>query len=60
MRAHPTPERVADINVGRLEQAALLPLQGEAYLIGAGETVAKGELDIEDLPEARPSRRRRN
>ncbi len=49
MRAHPTPERVANMNVASLNKRRFSRSKA-AYLIGAGETVAKGELDIEGLP----------
>jgi len=49
MRAHPTPERVADLSVATLNKHRFSRSKA-AYLIGAGEKVAKGELDIEGLP----------
>jgi AraC family transcriptional regulator of adaptative response / DNA-3-methyladenine glycosylase II len=49
MRAHPTPERVANLNVATLNKHRFSRSKA-AYLIGAGETVAKGVLDIEGLP----------
>jgi AraC family transcriptional regulator of adaptative response / DNA-3-methyladenine glycosylase II len=49
MRAHPTPERVANLNVVTLNKHRFSRSKA-AYLIGAGETVAKGALDIEGLP----------
>jgi AraC family transcriptional regulator of adaptative response / DNA-3-methyladenine glycosylase II len=49
MRAHPTPERVANMNVATLNKHRFSRSKA-AYLIGAGEKVAKGELDIEGLP----------
>src|ERR1700761_4076419 len=49
MRAHPTPERVANMNVATLNKRRFSRSKA-AYLIGAAETVAKGELDIEGLP----------
>ncbi|MEP6829740.1 MAG: Ada metal-binding domain-containing protein [Rhizomicrobium sp.] len=49
MRAHPTPERVANLNVATLNKHRFSRSKA-AYLIGAGETVAKGALDIEGLP----------
>jgi AraC family transcriptional regulator of adaptative response / DNA-3-methyladenine glycosylase II len=49
MRAHPTPERVANLNVVTLNKHRFSRSKA-AYLIGAGETVAKGVLDIEGLP----------
>jgi AraC family transcriptional regulator of adaptative response / DNA-3-methyladenine glycosylase II len=48
MRAHPTPERVANLNVVTLNKHRFSRSKA-AYLIGAGETVAKGVLDIEGL-----------
>jgi AraC family transcriptional regulator of adaptative response / DNA-3-methyladenine glycosylase II len=48
MRAHPTPERVANLNVATLNKHRFSRSKA-AYLIGAGETVAKGVLDIEGL-----------
>ena len=50
MRAHPTPERVADMSVAALNKRRFSRSKA-AYLIGAAETVAKGRLDIENLPQ---------
>jgi AraC family transcriptional regulator, regulatory protein of adaptative response / DNA-3-methyladenine glycosylase II len=49
MWAHPTPERVANLSVAALNKRRFSRSKA-AYLIGAGETVAKGALDIEGLP----------
>jgi AraC family transcriptional regulator, regulatory protein of adaptative response / DNA-3-methyladenine glycosylase II len=49
MRAHPTPERVANMSVAALNKRRFSRSKA-AYLIGAAEAVAKGKLDIEDLP----------
>jgi len=49
MRAHPTPKRVADMSVPALNKRRFSRSKA-AYLIGAAEAVAKGELDIEGLP----------
>jgi AraC family transcriptional regulator of adaptative response / DNA-3-methyladenine glycosylase II len=49
MRTHPTPERVADMSVAALNKRRFSRSKA-AYLIGAAESVAKGELDIEGLP----------
>jgi AraC family transcriptional regulator of adaptative response / DNA-3-methyladenine glycosylase II len=49
MRAHPTPERVADLSVAKLH-ARRFSRSKAAYLIGAAQAVAKGELDVENLP----------
>ena len=49
MRAHPTPERVANISVAKLNARRFSRSKAQ-YLIGAAEAVAKGELDIEGLP----------
>ncbi|HKU64980.1 MAG TPA: Ada metal-binding domain-containing protein [Rhizomicrobium sp.] len=50
MRAHPTPERVADIGVSAL--AARRYSRSKArYLVDAAQAVAGGKLDIENLGE---------
>ena len=49
MRAHPTPERVANMNAQTLNKRRFSRSKAN-YLIGAAETVAKGKLDIENLP----------
>ncbi len=49
MRAHPTPERVADLTIAKLH-ARRYSRSKAKYLIGASEAVAKGELDLESLP----------
>ena len=49
MRAHPTPERVANMNIQALNKRRFSRSKA-AYLIGAAEAVAKGKLDIEGLP----------
>ena len=49
MRAHPTPERVADLSVANLHARRYSRSKAQ-YLIGAAEAIAKGELDIESLP----------
>lgn len=49
MRAHPTPERVANMSVTVLNKRRFSRSKA-AYLIGAAESVAKGSLDIESLP----------
>jgi AraC family transcriptional regulator of adaptative response / DNA-3-methyladenine glycosylase II len=48
MLAHPTPERVADMSVAILNKRRFSRSKA-AYLIGAAEKVANGELDIEGL-----------
>jgi 3-methyladenine DNA glycosylase/8-oxoguanine DNA glycosylase len=50
MRAHPTPERVANLDVSTLN-ARRYSRSKARYLIDAAAAVAKGELDIEKLPE---------
>jgi AraC family transcriptional regulator of adaptative response / DNA-3-methyladenine glycosylase II len=50
MRAHPTPERIADLDVATLN-ARRYSRSKARYLIDAAAAVAKGELDIEKLPE---------
>ena len=60
MRAHPTPERVADISVAALHGAALFPLQGaisDRRGAGGGRGRARHR---KPAATARPSRRRRN
>ena len=49
MRAHPTPEQVANMNVASLNKRRFSRSKA-AYLIGAGETVAKGALISKSLP----------
>jgi AraC family transcriptional regulator, regulatory protein of adaptative response / DNA-3-methyladenine glycosylase II len=49
MRTHPTPERVANMDVATLNKHHFSRSKA-AYLIGAGEAVAKGTLDVESLP----------
>ena len=49
MRAHPTPERVADLSVAKLHARRYSRSKAQ-YLIGAAEAIAKGELDLESLP----------
>jgi AraC family transcriptional regulator, regulatory protein of adaptative response / DNA-3-methyladenine glycosylase II len=49
MRAHPTPDRVANMSVAALNKRRFSRSKA-AYLIGAAEAVAKGRLDIESLP----------
>ena len=49
MHAHPTPEKVADMDVAALN-ARRFSRSKAKYLIGAAQAVAKGELDIEGLP----------
>ena len=49
MRAHPTPERVANMSVAALNKRRFSRSKAH-YLIGAAEAVASGELDIESLP----------
>ena len=51
MRAHPTPERVANMSVVALNKRRFSRSKAK-YLIGAAEAVAKGELDIEGLPRS--------
>ena len=48
MRAHPTPQRVADIDMSALLARRYSGSKAK-YLIGAAQAVAKGELDIENL-----------
>ncbi len=49
MRAHPTPERVANMSVAGLNKRRFSRSKA-AYLVGAAEAVAKGKLDVENLP----------
>src|SRR5215469_3542112 len=49
MRAHPTPERVANMSAQVLNKRRFSRSKAN-YLIGAAESVAKGKLDIEGLP----------
>jgi AraC family transcriptional regulator of adaptative response / DNA-3-methyladenine glycosylase II len=49
MQAHPTPERVADLSVAKLHARRFSRSKAQ-YLIGAAQAVAKGELDVENLP----------
>jgi AraC family transcriptional regulator of adaptative response / DNA-3-methyladenine glycosylase II len=51
MRAHPTPERVASIDIGALT-ARRYSRSKAKYLVGAAQAVAGGKLDIENLGEA--------
>jgi len=48
MRAHPTPDRVADLSVAKLH-ARRYSRSKAKYLIGAAASVANGELDLESL-----------
>jgi AraC family transcriptional regulator of adaptative response / DNA-3-methyladenine glycosylase II len=49
MRAHPTPERVANMSAATLNKRRFSRSKAN-YLIGAAETVANGKLDVERLP----------
>ena len=49
MRAHPTPERVAQMSVDALNKRRFSRAKA-SYLIDAAAAVARGELDIEGLP----------
>ena len=49
MRAHPTPERVAELTIAKLH-AHRYSRSKAKYLIGAAEAVARGDLDLEGLP----------
>jgi AraC family transcriptional regulator, regulatory protein of adaptative response / DNA-3-methyladenine glycosylase II len=49
MRAHPTPERVADLSIAKLHARRYSRSKAQ-YLIGAAAAIAKGELDLESLP----------
>lgn len=49
MRAHPTPQRVADLSVVELAKRRYSRSKAD-YLIGAAREVAEGRLDIEALP----------
>ena len=48
MRAHPTPERVAEIRVDELARRRFSRTKAE-YLIGAAQAVASGRLDADGL-----------
>jgi 3-methyladenine DNA glycosylase/8-oxoguanine DNA glycosylase len=50
MRAHPTAERVAALEVSALTRARFSRSKAE-YLIGAAEAVASGRLPIETLAD---------
>jgi 3-methyladenine DNA glycosylase/8-oxoguanine DNA glycosylase len=50
MRAHPTPERVADIGIPTLAARRYSRSKAQ-YLIDAAAAVAEGKLDIENLGE---------
>jgi AraC family transcriptional regulator of adaptative response / DNA-3-methyladenine glycosylase II len=50
MRAHPTPERVADLSVAKLN-ARRFSRSKASYLIDAAAAVARGELAIESLTQ---------
>ena len=50
MRAHPTPERVADIDIATLAARRYSRSKAQ-YLIDAAKAVAEGRLDIENLGE---------
>ena len=50
MRAHPTPDRVANLSVAKLH-ARRYSRSKAAYLIGAAEAVAGDALDLESLPQ---------
>jgi 3-methyladenine DNA glycosylase/8-oxoguanine DNA glycosylase len=50
MRAHPTPARVADIDVSALASRRYSRSKAR-YLVGAAQAVAEGRLDIEGLGE---------
>jgi len=50
MVAHPTPERVIDIGETALTKRRYSRSKAQ-YLIGAAQAVAKGELDVEGLPD---------
>jgi AraC family transcriptional regulator of adaptative response / DNA-3-methyladenine glycosylase II len=49
MRAHPTPDTVANMSVADLNKRRFSRAKA-SYLIDAAAAVAKGELDIEGLP----------
>ena len=49
MRAHPAPDRVADLSVAQLNKLRFSRSKA-SYLIGAAQTVAEGKLDIEGMP----------
>ncbi|HXJ02937.1 MAG TPA: Ada metal-binding domain-containing protein [Micropepsaceae bacterium] len=48
MRAHPSPERVADLDLTTLRQRRFSQSKAE-YLIGAARETAEGRLDVEGL-----------
>ena len=50
MVAHPSTERVANIDVSTLTKRKYSRSKAE-YLVGAAQAVAKGELDVESLPD---------
>ena len=50
MRAHPTPEAVANIDIGALASRRYSRSKAQ-YLIDAGAAIASGKLDIENLGE---------
>jgi AraC family transcriptional regulator of adaptative response / DNA-3-methyladenine glycosylase II len=50
MIAHPTPERVIDIGEAALTKRRYSRSKAQ-YLMGAAQAVAKGELDVEGLPD---------
>ena len=50
MRAHPTPEAVANMSVAELNKRRFSRAKA-SYLIDAAAAVAKGKLDIEGLPQ---------
>jgi AraC family transcriptional regulator, regulatory protein of adaptative response / DNA-3-methyladenine glycosylase II len=50
MRAHPTPERVANLTVADLNARRFSRSKAQ-YLIDAAAAVARGDLDIESLPD---------
>lgn len=49
MRAHPTPERVAELSIAKLH-ARRYSRSKAKYLIGAAEAIARGDLNTESLP----------
>jgi AraC family transcriptional regulator of adaptative response / DNA-3-methyladenine glycosylase II len=50
MVAHPSAERVADVDVSTLTKRRYSRSKAE-YLVGAAQAVAKRELDVENLPD---------
>jgi AraC family transcriptional regulator of adaptative response / DNA-3-methyladenine glycosylase II len=50
MIAHPSAERVAEVDVATLTKRKYSRSKAE-YLVGAAQAVAKGELDVENLPD---------